>query len=359
VSNLDAFLYDLTPDLSDDPSLLEPNPFHITSDGASGRDTRRTVDGWTFVMNAADVVPANWGDGDAVLWAEGEGLTIAGPDGVGKTSVGQQLALRRIGLGSTPLLGLPVQLCARRLLYLAMDRPAQAARSLHRMVSSDDKDVLSERLVVHRGPLPFDILKEPAATLREFVESHGASDLVVDSLKDLAIGLSKDEVGSAINRAFQELSASGIEHVALHHQRKEQQGAGRSPKSLADVYGSRWLTAGMGSVVLLWGDPGDLVVAFRHLKQPVEEVGPFNVLHDHVNGSSSIHEHADLETLLARSADGLTVKDAARLLFEKDDPKANDIEKARRRLEGLVAKGRAERRDDPDGLARYFIRDAA
>jgi hypothetical protein len=77
VSNLDAFLYDLTPDLSDDPSLLEPNPFHITSDGASGRDTRRTVDGWTFVMNAADVVPANWGDGDAVLWAEGEGLTIA------------------------------------------------------------------------------------------------------------------------------------------------------------------------------------------------------------------------------------------------------------------------------------------
>ena len=49
----------------------------------------------------------------------------------------------------------------------------------------------------------------------------------------------------------------------------QRENGGAKPKRLADVYGSRWLTAGMGSVLLLWGEPGDLVVEVRHLKQPV------------------------------------------------------------------------------------------
>jgi replicative DNA helicase len=179
---------------------------------------------------------------------------------------------------------------------------------------------------------------------------------VIDSLKDLASKLSDDEVGSTINRAFQEAIAAGIEIVPLHHQRKQMQG-GSAPKTLADVYGSRWLTAGMGSVALLWGQPGDLVVDFRHLKQPLEEVGPFKVLHDHAHGVTTLHQHVSLDELLsAAAAAGVTVKYASQMLFESDAP--NAIEKARRRLERLVATREVERCEKPDepGIVRYRCR---
>lgn len=153
--------------------------------------------------------------------------------------------------------------------------------------------------------------------------------------------------------AFQELIASGYQLLVLHHQRKEQRGQG-APKKLSDVYGSRWLTAGMGSVVLLWGDPGDLVVEFRHLKQPEGDLGNFQIVHDHGCGTSTIHQRADLVQVLAKAHHGVTVAGAAQLLFEKSDPHPNDIEKARRRLNKLADTGRAERHDDPDGLARCF-----
>ena len=97
--------------------------------------------------------------------------------------------------------------------------------------------------------------------------------------------------------------------------------------------------------MLLWGEPGDLIVELRHLKQPADEVGPFRVVHDHGRGATTIHEHVDLETVLETTRFGLTVKDAARVLFESDDPRANEIEKARRKLERLVERNLAERRD--------------
>lgn len=316
----------------------------------------RTVDGWTFVRADAETMPAVWGDGDAVAWARGEPLMIAGPDGVGKTAVAQQLALARIRGGS--LLGFTVAKSEGRLLYLAADRPKQAARSMRRMVTNTDEQLLRDRLVVHRGPLPFDVVKEPVATFRTWIEEHGASDVFVDSLKDLAPELTKDEVGSTVNRAFQEISAAGIELVVCHHQRKQQQGVA-PPRRISDVYGSRWLTAGMGSIVLLWGEPGDLVVAFRHLKQPLEEIGPFDVIHDHVHGRTTLHDQTDLEQILGNATNGLVCKEAARILTHSDDPKPNDVEKARRRLESLVARNRAERRDDPDGLARYYAKEPA
>ena len=110
----------------------------------------------------------------------------------------------------------------------------------------------------------------------------------------------------------------------------------------------------MGSVVLLWGERGDLVVELKHLKQPEGEIGPFNVLHDHSRGTSTVHERIDLVHALAIAAHGMTVADAACLLLEKSTPTKSEIEKARRRLNKLVDSGRATKHDDPDGLARYF-----
>jgi replicative DNA helicase len=333
---------------------LEPSPFNESQNGASPR--RQAIDGATFAFREAAEVPAVWGKDERVLWAKGEGLLIVGPDGVGKTTTQQQLLRARLGLANE-LLGLEVEPADKPVLYVAADRPRQAARSLRRMTSDEDRDVLAERLIVWEGPLPFDLTSDPRA-LADFALAHGVGSLFVDALKDVALDLTKDEVGSRVNLALQEVIAAGVEFCGLHHQRKEQSAAGK-PKRLADVYGSRWLTAGMGSVVLLWGEPGDLVVELSHLKQPAEDVGPLKVVHDHVRGRSVIHGGLDLEQALATAAHGMTTKDGARALFESEKPTPNQVEKARRRFERLVERGHAERRDDPDGLARYFLRSQA
>ncbi len=318
-------------------------------------DLTLALDGASFLEGIPDEVPAVWGEpGGAIAWAAGEPLMLVGPDGVGKTTLGQQLMLARVGVTDT-LLGMPVERARGRVLYIAADRPRQAGSSLRRMVGADVTELLRERLVVWRGPLPFDLGTDPRALAQFVGEVGGISDVFVDSLKDVAVDLVKDEAGSRVNVAFQGVIASDIELCVLHHQRKEGQQTSK-PKRLADVYGSRWLTAGMGSVVLLWGEPGDLVVELRHLKQPVEEVGPLSVRHDHDSGRSVVLEQVDLEGALSNALHGLLVKDAAELMFETADPNRNEVEKARRKLESLVGRSRAERRDDPDGLARYFAR---
>lgn len=338
------------------PAETEPNAFHEVPRIVEPV-RHRAVDGATFVRSVPEEVPSVWGDGGRVLQAEGEAVMIVGPDGVGKTTIAQGLTLHRIGVGNGKFLGHTVKL-GRRVLYIAADRPRQAASSMRRMLPTDTHDeLLRERLIVWRGPLEFDIgnADTPRCALADFAESFDVSDVFIDSLKDVAVDLIKDEVGSRVNVAIQETIARGIEVCVLHHQRKAQQG-GSAPKTLADVYGSRWLTAGMGSVLCVWGDAGDLVVELRHLKQPAEEVGPLTLLHDHAHGLTTVHDHVDLEQILANAAHGLVVSEAASLLFATADPTRNEVEKARRRLEALIGRNIAERRDDPDGLARYFVR---
>jgi replicative DNA helicase len=321
-------------------------------------DLSRAVSGAAFVNSVTDETPAVWGDpGGAVAWSKGEGLMLVGPEGVGKSTLAQQLMLARLGLRDQ-VLGMTVEPAIGRVLYIAADRPKQAARSLRRMIEVSDEATLDGRLIVWPVPLPFDFVKEPKALLAFIAAFGDVSDVFIDSLKDVAFDLAKDETGSRVNVAFQTVIAAGIELVVLHHQRKATADGGK-PRKLADVYGSRWLTAGMGSVILVWGEAGDLVVELRHLKQPAEEVGPLNVQHDHAQGRSTLCEHgqqADLEEELARARAGLLVRDAASIAFESENPTPNEIEKTRRKLNRLVAQGRAERRVEPDGqTSRYFI----
>lgn len=265
---------------------------------------------------------------------------IVGPDGVGKTTIAQQLVLARIGLSSS-LLGQPVVEAKRRVLYIAADRPRQAARSFGRMVSAAHHDILRDRLIVWRGPLPFDPCTDRHA-LANLAQELDATDVFIDSLKDIALDLAKDETGSRLNIAMQEIVARGIELCALHHQRKEGRDGTGKPKKLADVYGSRWLTAGMGSVACIWGDPGDSVVELTHLKQPAEDVGPLQLIHDHPNGQTTVEAGTSaLEILVEHAATGLEVRALAERIYKKDKPSRNEIEKARRTLNGLVDKGAA------------------
>jgi len=309
-------------------------------------NAERALDGMKFLANSA-ADQSLWGHNEQILWAPGEGLMIAGPQGVGKSTVAQQLVLSRIGIAEPQLFGFPVATDDRPVLYLAMDRPAQIRRSLARMVDLADEvvtDRLQNNLIVWTGPLPLDAAEAPKE-FAEWVKLRGKEPglVIVDSLKDLATGLASDEVGSGLNAAIQRVLADGTEVALLHHLRKSN-AQNPKPDKLDDIYGSAWLTAGLGSIVLLWGRPGAESVELSHLKQPQEPVGPLIVNHGHRAGQSIASDPIERLRELARNAGpkGFTLAEAIMAVYsvETADPKYRSVRSAaRRRLDKLTAEG--------------------
>ncbi|MGO8873384.1 MAG: AAA family ATPase [Acidimicrobiales bacterium] len=300
----------------------------------------RLKSGARFVLDdRADLEPI-WGSGDEVLWASGEPLLIVGPTGVGKTTLGLQVLAARLGILDA-VLGWPVKSADRPILYLAMDRPMQIRRAMRRLFGEQHRQLLDERLVIHEGPLPLDLGRVPEQMM-ETVQDAGAGSVFIDSLKDAAVKITDDEVGGNLNRAIQYAVRDGIEVVGLHHQRKGQGGA--KPTTLEDVYGSTWITAGAGSVLLMWGAAGDPIVELRHLKQPASEVGPLKIETDHLLGLSTMFRGQVNALLVMRSSpNGITTAELARLMFESEKPNDNQRKKAQRSLERLVRDGLAHK----------------
>jgi hypothetical protein len=120
------------------------------TDGGAGRRPAAPppagVPGGTWALAAPTEIPALWGAGDEVAWAEGEAFAVVAQDGAGKTVLQHNLILRQLGVIAGPLLGLPVA-PRRRVLYLAQDRPRQAARALRRMVRPEHMAALDAGLV--------------------------------------------------------------------------------------------------------------------------------------------------------------------------------------------------------------------
>lgn len=280
---------------------LGPNRLHLAGDA---------------VLDQPELPPAVWGRDKEIAWASGQGTMIASQQGLGKSTIAQQLVLHRIGVRSGDLLGMPVAPLpeGRRVVYLAMDRPMQIKQSIRRMITSQDRDLMNDRMVIWDGPLPFNLLHDPlrfAGWLQEVCPDVG--DVVVDSVKDMVPGVSKDEVGAALNQSWQEVIARGIELLLLHHQRKAQQGTSRV-NALDDVYGSTWLTSGLGSVFALDGDPGAQVVTVKHLKPVIMQLDDTDVRHDHGTGTTTLHvgEGAELKDVLIRAGEaGVTAVEAA------------------------------------------------
>lgn len=315
----------------------------------------RLKDGATFILDVPTDVPAIWGYDDEVLWAEGESLMLVGPPGVGKTTLTGQILRARLGLGG-PVLGYGVTPTASRVLYLAMDRPSQIARSLRRTFNETDRAVLAERLRVWEGPPPGDFAKHPDV-LVSLARLAEADTVIIDSVKDAAVGLTEDEVAAAYNRARQTALAGGVQVLELHHLVKRGPN-GAKPTQLADVYGSAWLTAGAGSVVLLWGGGGDPIVDWHHLKQPAAEVNLLRVVHDHAAGRTDVHQSIDIGAMLvAAGRHGLTARALAAALNETDTPNKNEVERARRRLEKMARDGLAVKVDGVRGGAGGGVAD--
>ena len=332
-----------------DAQHLDEPPPDDDVDPAHGVRARLTT-GASFILDATLDTPCLWGLGDQVLWAELESLMISGPPGVGKTTIAQQLVLAGLGIGAPNLLGFPVT-PRRRVLYLAMDRPRQIAKSFARMVTEKDRQTLTDRLAIWLGPPPADIAKNTGMLLF-LAQAADADTIVVDSLKDAALGLTNDEVGAAVNRAIQTVLVAGIDVIVLHHQTKRSgSGDGGKPVALADVYGSAWITAGAGSVILIHGEPGDRTVELRHLKTPSEPVGPLRIEHDHYAGTSRlVDDQVDPLAWLQTQRSPVTAHHLAQLYADAgEQAKPKHIERARRDLTRLTRGGLALKIDGKNG----------
>jgi replicative DNA helicase len=317
----------------------------------AGTDTielpAQLTDGLVFALDAAGDVVAVWGSSTDVAWAEGEPTLLVAPDGLGKTSLAQRLALALVGVGSH-VLGLPVEPADGAVLYVAADRPKQGARSLWRMLQglgAQDHGLIKSGLLVWRGPLPFDIVKEDPTTLATWAAGFGASHLIIDSLGFVVGKLSDDETGSAIGRSFAAAGVAGLELFVNYHPRKAT-ADNKKPTSLADVYGSRWITASCGSVLSMWGSPGDPVIELRQLKSPKGEVGPEMIELEHDTGTFSVLADSDLLGVLRASAAGglgMTARDGAAYM-EGASERAREV-KARRRFVKFEHEGLAWKRE--------------
>lgn len=310
--------------------------------------------GGSFFHDVPETPSAVWGAGSDVLWAEGEALLIAAPQGVGKTTLAHQLIRARLGLQDS-LLGYPVA-PGKRVLLLAMDRPSQTRRAGARIFGKDDPKFLNEHLIVWEGPPPYDLAKR-TDILAAMCDRAKADTVVIDSIKDAALGLSDDAVGAGYNRARQKALAEGIQVNELHHLVKRGPN-GTSPNTIADIYGSTWITSGAGSVILLWGEAGDPVISLRHLKQPMDEVGPFQLVHDHPAGVTTVQHSADLlELARLGGVHGVTATVAAEAINETKKVTAAQREKARRRLDKLATAGQLVRVDPskPGEPARWYL----
>lgn len=327
--------------------VVPVGPVVLSVDAAEWEDVASW--GGDALAHYGDEPAARWGKGDRLLWARGESLIIAGRTGVGKTTLTLSVLAGLVGIESS-CLGLPIE-PAERVLYLAMDRPRQIIRAMTRRFGPDAHEVLNKRLVVRRGPLPSDVSKVPDIFLI-MARRYGCDVVIVDSLKDAAVKLTDDEVGGQINRAVQYLNQHEIDALVLHHNRKgdvtQRQGDDYEP-TVEDVYGSNWITSGAGSVIILHGQPGAELVKMHHVKQPSEPLGPWQLEHDHVTGRTTVVQAFDmLAWLRSKGEDGGTALDAARA-EHKDTPQekikssGKEAARARRRLDGMVKDGIAER----------------
>ncbi len=310
----------------------------------TGDEDSRVVKGGS-ILDEPEGVPAVWGSGDNVLWAQGQGMMITSHQGVGKTTIAQQLTLWRIGIrfNDAGFLGYPINDDGRSVVYLAMDRPAQAFSSFRRMLTEEDREILDQRMVLRKGPLPVDALSSIPA-LADYVQliCPDVGTVVIDSVKDMVGGrsLSSDEVGAGINSSVQEVLARGVEVVLLHHHRKAQNGSERF-NTLDDVFGSTLITSGLGSIFALRGLPGTLTPELIHLKQPVMPV-EMMLRHDHKTGTTSIENGAVESIDMLREAGdlGMTLVDIALRRFGRAEK--TDTQKIKRELKEYLASGRVK-----------------
>jgi nucleoside diphosphate kinase len=218
-----------------------------------------------------------------------------------------------------------------------MDRPAQIGRAMMRLVQEEHWPTLRERLVVRMGPLPVDVTQE-ITWIRDKALELDADLVAIDSIKDVLPKASDEERAGLYNMARQAALASGIDWMELHHNRKAGVG-NKEPDTLEDVYGARWLMAGAGSVISLFGESGASVVSMKQLKAPAGEFFPRWVELDKGKGMLALHDNLTVESLAARATAGTSALLVARKIYSTEKPDRSQVQSVRNKFKRLAGQG--------------------
>jgi Bifunctional DNA primase/polymerase, N-terminal/AAA domain len=248
-----------------------------------------------LLAEASAKIPTIWGPAESPLWSKGESLMLAGDVGVGKSTLAVELVVARLGMVDT-VLGYPVEPDGGRVLYVAADRPKQILRGLPRTMGTGS---VGNRMVFRMGALPVGVdLGDPECTewLLNEALSLGATTVVVDSIKDVLSNPADALPAGAYNKARQRLVSNGVELIEIHHNRKTD-ATGKGNRSSVDaIFGSRWLTAGAGSILTLVKDKpagdndGDntadesSIVLLRQVKEITEPIAKMRLTLDRPAG---------------------------------------------------------------------------
>ncbi|MGH3834076.1 MAG: AAA family ATPase [Pseudonocardiaceae bacterium] len=290
------------------------------------------VSGASFVFDTPAEVPAIWGlNGKEILWAEGQGLTIVAPQGVGKTSLASLLVEGLLGL-SESVLGFPIRQC-EGLAYLAMDRPYQIASAMRRVFEPHGREILeTKRFQVWAGPPEDDFGRYPEA-LPEMIEEAGCNFVIVDTLKDAVLRLTDEAAAQGWNSAVQHCLKKGIQVCVLHHPTKHTGRDADKPIDLSDVYGSNWITAGMGSVLSMWGTVGSRFFELTQLKSPAMVLDPLIISRNDRTGEMQVVGGGLDWTWYFTEPH--SIADLCKYMFGPEAGKSN-MEKARRQVQDLL-----------------------
>jgi hypothetical protein len=200
-------------------------------------------------------------------------------------------------------------------------------------------------VIVWRGALPYHCDLDPKA-FADWAMQIGGDDLglvVADSVKDMVSSCTEDSAGMGFNDTVQHITSRGVEFACCHHNRKPN-AANTRPRKLADVYGSRWLTAGLGSVLNIW-KLDDQRRELTQLKTPYgNPVEPVEYADDYRRGVSSTTERWTdvlVGALVAAGDKGLTDAEAVAEAF-KVVPKDDTYHACRKRITRLLQRWTAD-----------------
>ena len=312
----------------------------------------QAMDGVAF-LESGNNAPPIWGEGGQALWAPGQGQMIFGSDGVGKSAVLQQVCMARIGIRDSSVLGFNIEPSDKTILYLALDRPEQIKRSIARMVNLNDSVIYSrfkEKFIFWKGVLPFSCDFDPKG-FAEWCMKIGGDNLgmvIGDSVKDMVSSCVDDGAGIGFNDTVQALLNYGVEVGVCHHNRKNSKDG--KPRKLDDVYGSRWLVAGLGSVLNIWKYENDKDRReLTQLKTPYgEAIDPIDYEDNYVKGISEVAQSKTgilMDALIRAGEQGMTIEDIVLLLYKRVKDKDSDYDAYRQRTYRLLKKMCPENND--------------
>lgn len=225
-----------------------------------------------------------------------------------------------------------------------------------RMVDLNDpaiRDGLKRRFVFWPGPVPFQCDDDPKLFAQWVLRLGGdnVGMVIVDSVKDMLSNPNDNDAGIGFNDAMQRVIGEGVEFGCCHHNRKAQQ-QNSKPRNLSDVYGSRFLVAGLGSVCNIWADNSyDSLRELTQLKAPYgNPIRPLEYRDELLSGTSkAAADWRDLivSKLAGAGVDGLTDAEIVYGVFEstaKDAGYEANRQKITRQLARWVKDGCAYER---------------